>query len=643
MSGIAAIINFDGRPVSSREIELITGAMAYRGPDGIKHWRSDFVALGQCMLRTTPESLDEVQPLTNEDESLVLVMDGRVDNREDLKRRLLGKGAVLRDASDAEMVLRAYEVWGEECPHYVIGECVFLVWDARARKLFAVRDAAGARHFYYHYKQGLLVVATEAEGILALPSVERRLNEEKLLDYWVAEFDRGDQSSSFYEGIFRLPAGHAMRVTAKGQNIWRYWNPAELTERKFASMSECAEAFLGQLREVVECRLRSIKPVGALLSGGLDSSTLVGLISKEFRGRLQEPLRTFSLADTDAENCLDWQCVQSIVRADSWLKPTTITPDMMEHGWRFFVDDIAKADNPFIAAYSWQYDLMVRSAQQAGCGVLFEGMAGDIMFYSGEASLGGLLQSRQYKYLPSLLRGVKQQGRSVQKFLKMVAIAHLSQKLPRGVRSKLRTYKDMQSLSAGDLGYLHEHVAQKLVNERRGVVRSKMESLEGASHIQQHAARYTSGLISFAHENGSIARFGMEHRSPYSDRRMIEFAISMPLEAKIACPWYKQLLRQVAKDYLPQDVVWRKRVGYHPGWSFYKRLATQVVEHVPECGDEAYSANALAKWVRPDRLARAWGNYKTNSDEDSIRPMLTAYVGGAWLEAKGLGMPERSA
>ena len=96
MSGIAGIIHFDGRPVEPGQVEAMTTAMHYRGPDGIHHWRRGNVALGQCMLRTTPESLEETQPLTNEDESLVLVMDGRVDNWEELRRELLGKVAVLR-------------------------------------------------------------------------------------------------------------------------------------------------------------------------------------------------------------------------------------------------------------------------------------------------------------------------------------------------------------------------------------------------------------------------------------------------------------------------------------------------------------------------------------------------------------------
>ena len=112
MSGIAGIIHFDGAPVESGLIEKMTAAMHKRGPDGIQHWQNGSAALGQCMFRTTPESLEEVQPWCNEDESLVLVLDGRVDNYIELRKDLLANNLILRNISDAELVLRSYELWG---------------------------------------------------------------------------------------------------------------------------------------------------------------------------------------------------------------------------------------------------------------------------------------------------------------------------------------------------------------------------------------------------------------------------------------------------------------------------------------------------------------------------------------------------
>ena len=113
----------------------MTGAMPYRGPDGITHWHAGPVALGHCMMHATSESLDERQPLANESGSLVLAMDGYLSNWEELRQTLRDRGVRLRDRSDAELVLRAYETWGEDCPCHLDGEYAFVIWDAARRDI----------------------------------------------------------------------------------------------------------------------------------------------------------------------------------------------------------------------------------------------------------------------------------------------------------------------------------------------------------------------------------------------------------------------------------------------------------------------------------------------------------------------------
>lgn len=401
MSGIAGIIHFDGKPVEPGLIEKMTSAMAHRGPDGINHWVKGSVALGQCMLRTTPESLEEHQPLTNEDESLVLVMDGRVDNWEELRRELLGRGAVLRDRSDAELVLRAYAIWGEECPDRIIGEYVFFVWDARQRRLFGARDAAGTRHFYYHAGNGWFGFASEIKGLLALGRIEPRLNESRLLDYLVEEFDRDDEVGTFYQDINRMPAGHAMWATENGARAWRYWNPGGLPAVTFASLDECTDGLLEQLRIAVRCRLCSISPVGAMLSGGLDSSSIVGLISKEFRDALTWPLRTFSLIRDDRGTCPDWQSIRHLLDEHDWIDPIIITSAIAGDICLAYIDMVPSVDEPFAFTNSLTSSLVYEAARNCGCRVVFDGMAGDLLFYGPEVSLDYAFRRRAYNRIPS--------------------------------------------------------------------------------------------------------------------------------------------------------------------------------------------------------------------------------------------------
>lgn len=135
MSGIAGIFRWDGAPISPDAIERMVASMSFRGPDDIGFWASDGVAIGHCMLRTTFESLEEVQPLSDERESVVLSMDGRLNNWLELRADLLSRGATLRSHSDSELVLRAYQYWGCEFVHHLRGDFAILIWDAAKRKV----------------------------------------------------------------------------------------------------------------------------------------------------------------------------------------------------------------------------------------------------------------------------------------------------------------------------------------------------------------------------------------------------------------------------------------------------------------------------------------------------------------------------
>jgi len=603
MSGIAGIIHFDGRPVEPGQVEAMTAAMNYRGPDGIDHWRRGNVALGQCMLRTTPESIEENQPLTNEDESLVLVMDGRVDNFEELRRELLGKGAVLRTRADAELVLRAYEVWGEECPDRVIGECVFFVWDARKQRLFAARDAAGTRHFYYHQGKSWFAFASEIKGLLVLP-IERRLNESRLLDYLVPEFDRDDEVGTFYQDILRMPAGHAMSVTAAGPRIWRWWNPGELTKQRFASLQECTDAFMDQLRVAVECRLRSIKPVGAMLSGGLDSSTIVGLISKEFRGDLASRLQTFSLVMEDRADCPDSRYIEQILRADPWLKPTVVTSAVMDGLWQRHMDAIAQADEPFSVLNGVTYGLTYAAGYEAGCGVVLDGMAGDVLFYGLRRTAGELAKRNDWAALPALARAYRNHGGNGagRDYLRGLAGGWV----PKAARAAIRRLRDARSLRQGDLALLHAGVARAYLSARRASTYRAGPRERPDSDQRAHANNFTAGLISFGHEvYGPLALArGIEPRSPFSDRRVIEFAIRMPIHAKLAIPRYKHVLRDGTAGMLPESVRMRGEIGGHPGWSFFDRLGRAIEVGMPASAISSLRPK-LHPWLRAEPFLSA--------------------------------------
>jgi asparagine synthase (glutamine-hydrolysing) len=635
MSGIAGIVQFDGAPIEPGLVERMTGAMRTRGPDGIQHWRKGSVAFGQCMLRTTPESLQEKQPLANEDQSLVLTMDGRVDNLEELRRGLLARGAVLRDHSDAELVLRAYEAWGEECPKHIIGEFVFVIWDARHRRPFAARDAAGTRHFYYHTGNGWFAFASEIAGLLALERIEPRLNESRLLDYLTDEFDRDDEVGTFYRGISRMPAGHAMRVTERGAETWRYWDPGGLPALHFKSLDECADGFLEQFRVAVKCRLRSNGPVGTMLSGGLDSSSIVALISKEFRDELRQPLMTFSLIREDREKCLDWQGIREMLK-DDWLDPAIITSATAREVCRRYLDGIPALNEPFGLSHGFTDSLVYGAARDRGCRVLMDGMASDLFFFGSTQSMAAILREGMVARIPAeLVAWRRHRGEGELRSLARTIIHRFAPEPLRALHWRLR---DKYGRLGEDFKLLRRQTARRYLAARRLERHRAQEGIMPDINQGSHARNFTTGLLSFAHEvHGQLAlSMGVEPRSPFSDRRMIEFAVRMPLEAKLYGPWYKLLLRNSMAGIIPESVRWRRRIEGHPGWEFHEKFIAEMARNARDVWDLKRFNEVLPRWVDPGSLGRAWRKYDCRADSSAGLNLFKLAVLARWLSVRGL-------
>jgi asparagine synthase (glutamine-hydrolysing) len=635
MSALAGFVHFDGQPIAPNLLQQMTRAMAHRGPDGSAHWHGKTAAMGHCMLRTTVESQHERQPLANDDSTLVLVLDGRVDNRDDLVRDLRAAGMQLRTGTDAELVLRAYEAWGDRCASHLVGEYAFFIWDHRAQRLFAARDAAGVRHFYYHAGAGWFAYASEIKGLLALDRLRPRLNESRLLDFMVDAYERDDQVGTLYQGIVRLPAGHAMSVTAAGARTWRYWDPGELAPRTFVGIGDCIDGFMDQLRQSVQCRLRTVKPMAAMLSGGLDSSTIVALISREFHGDLAEPLRTFSLVQEHRDQCPDSPYIDSMLADNPHLHATRI-PSSVSEAWADTIDAaIRAADEPFTVVGGLSYDLVYQAAAHAGCVTVFDGMAGDQMFYSHRMTLSTLLDQHRFDELPALLAACQRHGwmRDVFKTLTRAGLRGLA---PAAARAFWRRSRDGRVVTGGDLALLHRPVANALVSDRR----PPTQTGSGVALNDQalHAQRFLNGLLSFAHErNGIVAgQRGVEPTCPFSDRRMIEFAVAMPIEAKWTAHWYKNALRRGTAGLLPEPVRWRRTVGGHPGPAFYDRVARRIEAQGGRAWSASHCADVLERWVDRDAIAALWTRAGAAGGYPSRCKALELIVASRWLVSHGL-------
>jgi asparagine synthase (glutamine-hydrolysing) len=249
------------------------GAVAGSGRGGAA--RGGGVGLAHLASHVTPESVREVQPRVEGE--VVVVADARIDNRAELVAAL--GGVVGSGATDVELIAAAYRAWGLESAARLVGDFAFVVWDGERRRLYAARDALGMRSLAYRVEAGRALFATEVKQILAVPGVPARIFEPAVAAFLSGRLPRPEWS--FWEGIAQLAPAHAWTwEEGAGSRTWRYWDVDGGRRIRYRREEEYAEHFLELFRESVRARLRSVRPVGLLLSGGVDSGAW-----RRWRGR----------------------------------------------------------------------------------------------------------------------------------------------------------------------------------------------------------------------------------------------------------------------------------------------------------------------------------------------------------------------
>ena len=550
MSGIAGIIHFDGRPVEPGQVEAMTAAMHYRGPDGIHHWRRGNVALGQCMLRTTPESLEETQPLTNEDESLVLVMDGRVNNWEELRRELLGKGAVLRTRADAELVLRAYEVWGRDCLPRIDGDFALVIWDARRQEAFCARDRMGNKPFNYRWDGKTLIIASELHAILALPGVEQVFNEGLLAEYLGQEWFSRDET--FWRGVMRLVAAHRMVVDADGVRIDQYWQPDLWTELPYKTDGEYVEHYRELFADVVRRMSRSHLPVACEVSGGLDSSAIFAM-AEECRRRQELPapaIDGYALDFHDDPEANELEYSRALGRYLG-VSIHEIPPTQMPLSW---YREWAGKYHEFPGYPNGTMAIGLReAARRKGSRVILSGVGGDEwlgMPWTG-AYYAEELAARQWGNVYRCLKhDCRELGvREALWWLCRYGVAPLLPESVKEVRRKVLRLKKRDSWLSANL--------QEALEKRREKMRTSSlpELKRRGQSIQLAILEAAYDVLARELEERLSSSLQLELRKPFFNEKIVQFAFSTPERLRLRGHTTKWLHRQAMKGLLPDMIL----------------------------------------------------------------------------------------
>ena len=561
MCGIAGYLN--PRGVSHEEIERMVAVLSHRGPDDSGYYLAPGVALGHRRLSII-DLTGGHQPMSNEDESLWITFNGELYNYQEL-RKTLRQEHQFKTSSDTEVILHLYEELGEACVRHLRGMFAFAIYDTRNRSLFIARDHLGQKPLYYVHDGENLAFASEIKALLALRPGLRVLDHDALHEYLTIRIITPPRS--MFRDIRKLPPAHTLRFADGRVAIERYWNLDYVTKRSDGFEDTLTE-LESQVRSTVQYHLVSDVEVGAFLSGGLDSSIIVAMMSK-----LQDrPVKTFT-GDVPYAGYSELPYARAVAdmyrteRFEFTMKPSLLRtlPEIVWH-----------MDEPSDSLSICMYYLSALARQEVK--VVLGGDGGDELF-GGYDRYYGNLHVNYYAMLPDLVR------RQV--------IGRLLSLMPEGFwyRSMSHKLRWMQQLSfhsggqryAKSLGYFYfsDEFKQSLYTEkfRREVAAFDPEAAIQHYYDGQQAEEivdrmlYADCMLRLPDHPVMISdrmtmAHGLEARSPFLDHKLAEFCASLPPTFKIRGKTRRYIQLKLAERLLPPEVVHRKKQGFNSPFNY---------------------------------------------------------------------------
>lgn len=551
MSGIAIILRKDGAPLDRQPIAAMMAPLVHWGPDGSASWQGETVALGAAMLRTTPEAQEEVQPWQSEDGQLTLVMDGYLTNWDELRRELLERGTALRNRSDAELVLRAYEAWGKECCLHLDGEFAFVIWDERRRQLFCAKDHQGLRPLFVWQDERLVLIASSVAAIISAIPARPALNHGYLAELLTQDWHSPDET--IWQGITRLPAAHTLCISRDATVATQYWHLPTDIRITYRRDEEYFEHYRALLTDCVRRSSRSIGPLACQVSGGLDSSSIFCLAHQlHLQGDLPAPqVQGYTLAGPAGSDADELHYVHDLAREMG----VTIHEDPL---WTppldWFAETLANdRDLPPFPNGAITIG-MSRHMVRDGSRVVLSGLGGDqwldgTFFYYAQmlrglqagAFLRALQRDRSAFGISSAARTLVHYG----------ILPVLPGAMSQGLRAVKRAVTKAVPGAASALR-LRPEMEQELAR-RAELYRASLPADRLAATKQQKLA-HPYFTMQYDVTARQMAHLGMEMRFPMHQRQFIEFSATTPEHIRLRGGVHKFVHRKALRDILPTSI-----------------------------------------------------------------------------------------
>ena len=563
MCGIAGIVSSDNAPIDPAVLSRMGRTMRHRGPDdaGVYVDLNEGASAGLSHRRLSIIDLSAAghQPMSNEDATLWLTYNGEIYNHADLRRELVERGHRYRSHTDSETILHAYEEWGERCVERFRGMFAFAIWDSRKRRLFAARDRLGVKPFYYAARGNTLIFASEIKAILASGGVQPAPAPEAIPEYLMFGYLAGN--GTMFEHVTKLPPGHVLTWQDGQVRVAQYWDVTFAPDRS-KSDQEFERRLMELLEESIRLRLMADVPLGVFLSGGLDSSAIAAVMSRQVSGRLN----TFSVG-FESNYYSEFPFARVVARHigaehhEIVLTPDTFLATLPRMIWH---EDEPLWASPSVALYHVA-ELASRSVK-----VVLTGEGSDELFAGYDRYWMTAWNARvapAYGVLPrrvrQLVRRLLLEGAlppRVRRGLSHTIVNH--ERMPDGLffDSWFSIFTPDMQRRLGGLALQRALDATDVYAAHRKIY----EQSRGAAVVDRML--YTdikSSLVELLMKQDQMSMAAsIESRVPFLDHKLVEFAATVPWRYKLGARSGKQLLKRALAAYLPDHIVNRPKEGF---------------------------------------------------------------------------------
>lgn len=586
MCGIVGILNLTSTsPVNEALLVAMRDEMIHRGPDGAGTWISpdQRIGLGHRRLSIMDLSAAGAQPMTNEDGNLWITFNGEIYNHPQLRPELEKLGHKYRSNSDTETILHAYEEWGAAALERIDGMFAFAIWDQKKRQLWLVRDRLGKKPLYFTEAGGQFLFASEIKALLVHPSARRAVSEEALWHY--LSFAVAPAPYTLFDGIYKLPPATHLTIEQGGKWTFKeYWRPWAATDEPGRSAESYAEDIRNHLQNAVDRRLMSDVPFGVFLSGGVDSSVNVALMSRT----MNRPVDTFSVGFADQAQA-PYNEIQYARQVAALFKTNHHEVLINDQHFLDLVDSLARMqDEPLSDPVCFPLYYVTQLARKNGTIVIQVGEGSDEIFAGYDIYRNYLrrqkLYWRRFQLLPRFMR--RSAAWIGSPFLNPRFAVHLQRAAegePVFVSAALAFYDDEKAdLRSWQEDASSSAIAASAYTGRNPSMDALSKIFPGAmvealpvpgdfaesdflKKIIHWEIHQRLGELLLMRLDKMMMANSVEGRAPFLDTKLVELAMRIPSSLKIQNGVGKAILKKAVEPLLPHELIYRKKVGFCGG------------------------------------------------------------------------------